>query len=109
MVVGDGLAQDAAMASRLGPTEGGSAMKTWQTLWQRRDGAALEAPTGAGRPDAGPRGEAEALALPHCGWYESSWDLQRGLSVTELRGTIRRRPASAAAGKPLALQRAGAV
>jgi hypothetical protein len=108
MVARRGFAQDAAMASRLGPNLGGSAMMTLQPMWQRRDGQSA-ATSEAGRLGTGPHAEAEANDLPRCGWFESSWELQRGLSVTELRGTVRRRPAPVAAGKPLTLQRAGAV
>ena len=39
-------------------------------------------------------GDAGGAATAHCGWFESSFELQRGLAVVELHGTVRlRQPA----------------
>lgn len=76
----------------------------WQR-WARTGGAAvsgLEARPRASTQTASAAADAEAAA--HCGWFESSFELQRGLAVVELHGTVRRRSRQAppAAGGPVA-------
>jgi hypothetical protein len=41
-------------------------------------------------------------STPPCGWFESSFELQRGLAVRELQGTVRRRPVATVAGQAAA-------
>ena len=69
-------------------------MGRWLNLLTRTDDVAVsEAASRARCPGDG----ADDAATSWSGWFESSFELQRGLAVVELQGTVRWRPAAAAA------------
>ena len=57
---------------------------TTLALAQAADRAAQQAATLDAGVAAGPAPTGSAGATPACGWFESSWDLQQGLAVSEL-------------------------
>jgi len=68
-------------------------MGRWLNLLTRTDAVAASSVAGRARC---PGDGAEDVATAWAGWFESSFELQRGLAVVELHGTVRRRPAAAA-------------
>lgn len=75
-------------------------MASWLNLWKRADAVAMSSVACRARSQGDGVDEepapSEDEATPFCGWFESSFELQRGLAVVELHGTVRRRPAAAA-------------
>ncbi len=57
---------------------------TTLALAQAADRAAHQADTAPAGVAAGPAPAGSAGTPPACGWFESSWDLQQGLAVSEL-------------------------
>lgn len=51
--------------------------------WQKRIRHLLECSSPAPRVRQTESGSPDDEAVPVCGWYESSWELQRGLAVVE--------------------------